>query len=110
LIWIKKSSIGKNIVVMLLTREVTMPRPRMPSLLVAAVVPVVLVFFAAHDIFGREPLPTDINIQAALDKAYGLKEGANTDYIPALAPVNPTPPPETRVSPRMAKGAEPCLS
>jgi glutaminase len=70
-----------------------MTRSRTLSLLIAAVAPVVLVVFTAHDIFGREPLPTDINIQAALDTTYGqfsdLKEGANADYIPALAKVDP---------------------
>ena len=74
-----------------------MVRTRVLSYIIAAVAPVALVLFAEHDALGRGLAPEDqlsaTSIQAALDTAYtqfkDLKEGANADYIPALAKVDP---------------------
>ena len=72
-----------------------MTRIRILSFIIAAVAPVALVVFAEHNAFAKGPPPelSQANIQAALDEAYtrfkDLKEGANADYIPALAKVDP---------------------
>lgn len=74
-----------------------MVRTRVISYIIAAVAPVALGLFAEHDALGRGLAPEDqlsaTSIQAALDTAYtqfkDLKEGANADYIPALAKVDP---------------------
>ena len=74
-----------------------MTRTRTLSCVIAVVAPVALVLFAEHDALGKGPLPagqlSETNIQVALDSAYtqfkDLKEGANADYIPALAKVDP---------------------
>jgi glutaminase len=80
-----------------LTREATMTRTRTPPFIIAAVAQIALVLFTVHYALGKGPAPADqlsaTNIQAALDGAYtqfkDLKEGANADYIPALAKVDP---------------------
>jgi glutaminase len=78
-------------------KETTMIRVRTLSFVIAAVAPITLMLLTEHDALGKGPLPTDqlseTNIQEALDAAYtqfkDLKEGANADYIPALAKVDP---------------------
>jgi glutaminase len=78
-------------------KETTMIRVRTLSFIIAAVAPITLMLLTEHDALGKGPLPTDqlseTNIQEALDAAYtqfkDLKEGANADYIPALAKVDP---------------------
>ena len=74
-----------------------MVRTRVLLYIIAAVAPIALVLFAEHDALGKGLSPEDqlsaTSIQAALDTAYAqfkdLKEGANADYIPALAKVDP---------------------
>jgi glutaminase len=63
--------------------------------MIAAAVPIALVVFTERAALAKGPLElSEINIRAALDEAYAqfkdLKEGANADYIPALAKVDPT--------------------
>jgi glutaminase len=67
---------------------------RIISFMIAAAAPIALVVFTEHAALAKGPLElSEVNIQAALDEAYtqfkDLKEGANADYIPALAKVDP---------------------
>jgi glutaminase len=73
-----------------------MARTRTLSFIIAVFVPVTLVLLTEHIALGKGPPPelSAATIQGALDEAYtqfkDLKEGANADYIPALAKVDPS--------------------
>jgi glutaminase len=77
--------------------SVAKERKMAPSFIATAIASVVLVLLTQQGVLARGPLPADlpseIEIRAALDTAYtqfkDLKEGANADYIPALAKVDP---------------------